>query len=108
MTPPTRYALVPVDITPEMEAAVMREKGVPYWEWRFQNNYTAMLAASPNGGAVTVQQLDDTAKAVLFDFFGVTEEAPGARLAIKAEITFILDRLGLPVADAPAGEVVDG
>jgi len=112
MTPPTRYALVPVDITPEMEAAVMREKGVPYWEWRFQNNYTAMLAASPAGGAVSAADLEraaegrwchvrevDRARCGYTDFHPWSELPSEIKKELIEEQRAAFEAAGLPVAE---------
>jgi hypothetical protein len=96
MTAPTRYALVPEDPTPDMIRAIETQNLAGYAADAWDN----AIAASPNAGKITAEML----RAIVLNFQierdkgSLTEDA--MRLALQ--------RSGLTVADAPAGEVVDG
>jgi len=122
MTAPTRYALVPVEATCKMTNAWSHAKpSISADRWTDKDcaeaDWSAMLAASPNGGAVTAADLERAAEAA----FEKRRELLGAELSYSwaelpsdwraveiASQRAALTALGLPVADAPAGEVVDG
>lgn len=107
MTPPTRYALVPVEATQAMSDALVDEV-LPIAEWSFQGDYERMLSASPNGGCVSSAQREAAAcdvadLLVMLDIIFLEDED------IDRIVSTVLTALGLAVSDeTQRGEAVDG
>lgn len=112
MTPPTRYALVPEDPTPDMIRAIETQNLAGYAADAWDN----ALAASPNGGSVTAEMLERAARAHALSKRQRLGGAPfGLEIGDLEDMSAALRSLGILVqpgatvgTDAPAGEVVDG
>jgi hypothetical protein len=106
MTPPTRYALVPVAMTAPMHNALLdkvaTDHGFDNWTFHPDAGWDAALAASPNGGAVTAADLERAAKAAWENLGGAVWDDLGPRGKSQriSDQRAALTALGLAVADA--------
>lgn len=105
MTPPTRYALVEREPSAEIIAKAIRDSGGQIVAEDVTSAWSAMLAAIPNGGAVTAADLERAAEAAWkannpirgCEWPDLLERVKrGYRNVARAALTAI----GLPVADA--------
>lgn len=101
MTPPTRYALVPVEPSEEIIAKAIRDSQGQIVAEDVTSAWSAMIATSPNGGCVTAEMLERAAR-ILHGSDRPNQACRGKAKRIAEEA------FGLRVTDAPAGEVVDG
>jgi hypothetical protein len=113
MTAPTRYALVPVDLTPAMHNGLLTKSvtrdAKQHVQFACDKGWTAAIAASPNAGCVTRKLREQIAEDIHFAIMGTRLDAiyPEARRPWFAAADKAIAKLGLQVADAPAGEAVD-